>query len=317
MTSTPLFSVVIPVFNRASTILPSLESVAKQTVGDWECLVVDDGSEDGNALREVVASFGDPRFKYFRQENAGGGAARNTGIRAATGRYIAFLDSDDMFLPNKFEVLASVVPADPKIVFYSQALVDRGVGRVWVRPSRGIAPGEDVGAYLFVHNQFITTISLVVARETALGTLFDPALPKGQDLDFCLRLQRDGACFQMIEQPLAVWNDAAEGGRTSRTPGHEAPLAWLERSRPLLSRKAYLGYRATVLAYYLAKAKPWTALRDLFLGWLLAGVPLKVVLRHALRAYLPRRCYRQVVDLFVRAAGRDSSSFAVKQKASS
>jgi hypothetical protein len=209
------------------------------------------------------------------------------------------------------------VPADPKIVFYSQAIVDRGVGRVWIRPNRGIAPGEDVGAYLFVHNQFITTISIVVARETALGTLFDPALPKGQDLDFCLRLQRDGACFQMIEQPLAVWNDAAEGGRTSRTPGYEAPLDWLERSRPLLSRKAYLGYRATVLAYYLARAKPWTALLDLFLGWLLAGVPLKVVLRHTLRAYLPRRGYREVVDLFVKVAGRNSSSFSVMQRASS
>lgn len=91
------FSIVIPAYNRADTILPTLQSVQAQTFDDFECLIVDDGSKDGAALKQVVEGMNDPRFHYIHRENGGGGAARNTGIMAAKGDYIAFLDSDDFF----------------------------------------------------------------------------------------------------------------------------------------------------------------------------------------------------------------------------
>ncbi|HEX4265929.1 MAG TPA: glycosyltransferase family A protein [Verrucomicrobiae bacterium] len=90
----PFFSIIIPTFNRAALLQQALESIAQQTFRDFETLVVDDGSTD--ATPQVAASFG---ARLLRQENRGPGAARNLGIQQASGRYIAFLDSDDQWLP--------------------------------------------------------------------------------------------------------------------------------------------------------------------------------------------------------------------------
>ena len=87
MTSVPRFSVIVPVYNRASTVLPTLQSVREQTFEDFECIVVDDGSADGDELKAVVAGMNDARFRYVRRENGGGSAARNTGIDEARGEF--------------------------------------------------------------------------------------------------------------------------------------------------------------------------------------------------------------------------------------
>ena len=107
-------SVVIPTYNRAGTIARAVESVLQQTYGDLEVIVVDDGSTD--ATPEVLGHFGN-RIRVIRQANAGPSAARNHGIRAARGGIVAFLDSDDVWLPQKIErqvqVLAAGGPAMP------------------------------------------------------------------------------------------------------------------------------------------------------------------------------------------------------------
>jgi hypothetical protein len=107
----------------------------------------------------------------------------------------------------------------------------------------------------------------------------------------------------MIEEPLIVWVDVSDAGRTSRVPGYVAPLAWLDRCGHLLSRRARLGYRATVLAYYMAGDRPFAVARDLAAGLFQAGVPPRVIFRQALRAYLPRGLYRYLVDATVRLMG--------------
>lgn len=300
--ASPLFSVVIPLYNRATTVCDTIRTVLNQSFGDFEIIVVDDGSTDDP--QQAIAALGDPRIRLVRQENGGGGSARNRGIDEARGRYIAFLDSDDLFLPHKLEAVARRLEEAPDCVWYSYINVDRGVGRYWVRPNRAIRPGEDVGEYLFVHNQFIQTSAIVLPRALAAQVRFDATLRKGQDLDFCLRLQRAGAVFRMIEEPLIVWVDASEAGRTSRVPGYAAPLTWLDRCGHLLSTRAMLGYRATVLAYYMAGDKPFTVARDLAAGLFRAGVPPRVIFRQALRAYLPRGLYRRLVDTTVRAMGQ-------------
>src|ERR1700754_1943139 len=94
----PFFSVIIPAYNRASTLGRAIQSVLDQTCQDFEIVIVDDGSKDDP--RTVAESFGDPRIRFIRQENEGGGVARNTAIDNATGRFIAPLDSDDIFLPH-------------------------------------------------------------------------------------------------------------------------------------------------------------------------------------------------------------------------
>jgi len=98
--STPLISAIIPAYNAADTITRTLKSILDQTVPPHEIIVVDDGSQDNTC--EVVRALGD-RVTLISQENGGPSAARNTGIKAATGDWLAFLDSDDAWLPTKLE----------------------------------------------------------------------------------------------------------------------------------------------------------------------------------------------------------------------
>src|SRR5690606_8322380 len=97
----PTFSVVIPLYNRRRTIAATVESVQRQSCQDFEVIIVDDGSTDDPF--PVIQAIGESRLRTIRRENGGGGAARNTGIDAARGRYVAFLDSDDELLPHHLE----------------------------------------------------------------------------------------------------------------------------------------------------------------------------------------------------------------------
>lgn len=301
----PSFSVIVPCFNRSTEVKESLQSVRAQTILDFECIVVDDGSRDGEQLRATVESLQDPRFRYVRQSNQGGGAARNTGIRMAEGRHIAFLDSDDLFLPQKLERVQAFVQKTGCEAVYSRAYVDRGIaGSLWIKPDRGIESNEDMGEYLFVCNQVVQTSTIVIETQIAKKVLFDPSLRKGQDLDFCIRAHASNVRFTMIDEPLVIWRDATEIGRTSRHVGASVLLVWLDKNRSLLTRKAFLGYRATVVAVFRPKWQIPVVLRDLILGIVIAKVPIRVALRQFLRFALPRSTYRRLVDYVVRARGR-------------
>jgi glycosyltransferase involved in cell wall biosynthesis len=124
----PLVSVIMPTFNRADTIQRAIRSVQAQTFADWELIVVDDGSTDNTvALIEGC----DPRLKILRQENQGAVGARNAGLRASAGSYIAFLDSDDEWLPHHLELCASFLSEFPEEQFVTNELwEDFGRGRV-------------------------------------------------------------------------------------------------------------------------------------------------------------------------------------------
>jgi glycosyltransferase involved in cell wall biosynthesis len=294
--------VVIPVYNREHLMEKTLRSVLRQSCQDFEIVVVDDGSRD--RPQDIIDKLADDRIRLIRQENAGGGAARNNGILNARGRYVALLDSDDLFLPDKLEKYAQYFPLGDETVLYSSMQVDRGVSKYWVRPDRGIRDGEDVGEYLFCANQLMQTSTIVLPTQLARQVLFDPKLRRGQDLDFCIRLQRHGAKFKFIDEPLTIWFDDTEQGRTSYVNGYENSSNWLARAEPMLTRKAILGYRATVLAYHLGRVRPLTAVTDLIKGWLQGGVSARVIVRQALRSFLPRSSYRKLVNFFVASFGR-------------
>jgi glycosyltransferase involved in cell wall biosynthesis len=300
--SEPLFTVVIPTFNREHLIEGTINSVLRQDLQDFEIVIVDDGSND--SPDRVVARFNDDRIRLIRQPNAGGGAARNNGIQNARGQYIAFLDSDDSFLPNKLSRCATEFPISDDLVLYSAMNVDRGVEKFWIRPDRAIRENEDVGEYLFCANQLIQTSTIVLSTKLARRVMFDPTLRRGQDLDFCIRLQAAGAKFRMIEEPLTIWLDNTETGRTSYVSGYETSSKWLEKCQHLLTKKALLGYRATVLGYHLAPVKPFAAAADFFKGWAFAGVSSRTIARQLLRAYMPRAMYRAIVNRFVARFGR-------------
>lgn len=298
----PDFSVIVPVFKRVVELSNCLDSVASQTNPNFECIVVDDGSPNASEIKRLVTSRGDARFRYVLRENGGGGAARNTGIDLARGQYIAFLDSDDLFLPHKLKAISERLPADRRVVLYSQNKVLRAKGGYWLRPSRAIGPAERVAEYMFINNNFIQTSTIVIETEFARQVRFDDGLRKGQDLDFCLRLASAGAEFEMYPEPLSIWNDVSEAGRTSRERGYEQPEHWLRSHEHLLTSEEIAGFRATSLAYYYGWHRPGAA-TSAIIGGLSAGVPLPILVRQFGRTFLPRAWYRSAVDSFVKLFG--------------
>jgi glycosyltransferase involved in cell wall biosynthesis len=180
-------SVVIPVFNRPVAVRRAVQSVLAQTFHNFEIVVVDDGSTDETA--ESVSSFQDPRIKLIRHGGKrGGSAARNTGIRSSSAPYIAFLDSDDEWLPAKLQrQLELFERSDEKL-----ALVYTGTQRIFDDGRiRGIIARRhsDLELRLLTHN-VVGETSVGMVRRSALDAIgvFDETLPALQDLDLWLRL---------------------------------------------------------------------------------------------------------------------------------
>jgi glycosyltransferase involved in cell wall biosynthesis len=114
----PMVSVIMPAFNSEVYIPEAMDSVVKQTYPHWELIVVDDGSMD--KTREIVDGYmrGDSRIRYIHQKNSGPAAARNRGIQAAKGKYVAFLDSDDIWYLDKLEKQMDFLASNPGYVVY-------------------------------------------------------------------------------------------------------------------------------------------------------------------------------------------------------
>lgn len=194
----PRVSVIIPTYNRAEFILRAVNSVLAQTYCDFETIVVDDGSQDDTT--EVLSPVRD-RIKYIRQENSGVGAARNLGIREADSEWIAFLDSDDEWLPEKLEKQMEVLALAGPNVHCSVCSTDLGPGPGNHRSSflhSGFDPPIDRGicynttdivlTHFFLFNQV-----LVARRETLFKVgLYNEAFPILEDMDLALRLSGVG-----------------------------------------------------------------------------------------------------------------------------
>lgn len=113
----PICSIVIPMFNAEKWITKTLDSVVNQTMQSWQCLVVDDGSTDGSNSIVTAFSKTDPRITLIKIKNSGPANARNVGISKASGRFIAFLDADDIWLPTKLESQINSLKNSPEAAF--------------------------------------------------------------------------------------------------------------------------------------------------------------------------------------------------------
>ncbi|MCL6557363.1 MAG: glycosyltransferase [Firmicutes bacterium] len=187
----PTVSVIIPTYNRAHLIGRAIRSVLEQTYQDFEIIVVDDGSSDNT--EEVVKSFNDPRIRYIRHEqNRGGSAARNTGIRAARGEYIAFLDSDDEWLPEKLErQVQTLINLDEATGLIYTGLRFVGHNGAIIREQQPRFKGYLL-ENLLRRNVIGTTSSVMVRRSCIQRVgLFDEVLPSRQDLDLWVRIAKE------------------------------------------------------------------------------------------------------------------------------
>ena len=272
----PLVSVVIPTHNRAPLIVRAVEScLAQQGVGRIEVIVVDDCSDDDTA--ELVCGIDDDRVRYLRLDsNQGGAAARNAGIEQAAGRYLALLDSDDTWKPDKLQRQIARLEqseAPDRTVIHTQVRVCRETG-VEIQPRRGKGEGESIADYLFVGDGHMQTSSLLMSTALARRTGFDPALRKHQDYDFCLRLEQQDARFCLLAEPLVDWLHDERPDRITRRYGVEASEHFLATRRDLLGSAAASAFWVRMIFLGRLRQAPLQAMIRLLSTIVRGGLPL-------------------------------------------
>src|SRR5262245_11345247 len=188
----PKISVIIPTHDRAHFLPGAIFSVLNQTFQDFEIIVVDDASNDNTS--EVVAAFNDERIRFLQHEtNKGGSAARNTGILNSQCDYIAFLDDDDEWLPDKLAKQMDVLlrsPPEVGCVYTGYVMVDGTTGRVI--DQRTPAKKGNLANDLLRSNYVGGTSSALLKRDCLKKVgLFDENLPRSQDYDLWIRIANE------------------------------------------------------------------------------------------------------------------------------
>jgi glycosyltransferase involved in cell wall biosynthesis len=211
-------SVIISTYNRAYIIAEALESVFAQTFDNSEVIVIDDGSTDNTP--DVIKRFSDPRLRYIWKKNGGCGSASNTGIRASGAEYVSFLDSDDLWKPEKLAYEVSFLDQHPEVdaVFSDLEKVDSGTFTpsfmrttptfprlIEEKLCQGSAVFSQRDMYLCLLREVPIKIpALTIRRTSALSTpLFDESWPSGNDWKFLLDFSRQFR-FGYIDRALAV-----------------------------------------------------------------------------------------------------------------
>ena len=244
----PFFSVIVPLYNKGPYVRRTLESILGQTFRDFEVVVVDDGSTDDGG--KVLSSIKDRRIRVITQPNAGVSAARNRGVAAARGAFMAFLDADDEWEAGFLEALHGLIRDFPGAGLYSTNFSSRDGERIWenqVQPPPGwrgrlgnffrMAKGDQIP---------IHTGSVCLPADLARQIPFPAGIKGGEDLYvwFQACLKHDMA---YLNQPLSIWNQQTEENAHRHYFGPQYHLDWLALEDRLRREKALSGDAARFL----------------------------------------------------------------------
>ena len=261
-TPVPFVSIVIPAYNVAPFIGETLTTVFAQTFTDFEVIIVNDGSPDTEEFERALQPYID-RISYLKQENRGASAARNTGVRAARGELIAFLDADDLWSPNYLEEQLKFIREYGCDLACADAMifgVSADAGRSYMDSLMAAAPPEGRVTFLELVNaeRSLITSGVVVRRDLVLEVgLFDEALRNAQDFDLWLRLARHGARLAYHRKVLLSYRSRPNSLTGDAINSHQrelrvfdkieqsydfTPVERLEVTAVIRSRRALLEY---------------------------------------------------------------------------
>ncbi len=201
-----IVSVITPVYNAARYLRQTVESAALQTYKKMEIVLVDDCSTDNSAeiIGELKKQY--PNIVYYRQpKNMGAGVARNTALELATGRYVAFLDADDIWKKNKITRQIKLMKAKNAPMSYTAIEMIDEKGKV-IKPKRKVK--KSVNYKFLLHNTMIATSTVIVDRNK-MGNFQMPIRRGGQDYATWLKLLRDGSTAVGIDEALEQYRVAA------------------------------------------------------------------------------------------------------------
>jgi glycosyltransferase involved in cell wall biosynthesis len=243
----PMFSVIIPTYNRASFVTKAVDSVLRQSFKDYEVIVVDDGSTD--TTRQALQQYGN-RITVFHQANSGVSAARNRGIENANGKWIAFLDSDDEWKENYLARQLEHIRSNPNVIaFITNAINIHPGGVSHTHFQNTILKRFGVRTFVRIKRPFRTIMnhphwylqSMVVRRDILLRSqLFDTTLTIAEDLDVIARLALEGefgfdteVLVKVYRRTEPISNLASARGSMQACKCFEKVFEQLRRDRPL------------------------------------------------------------------------------------
>jgi glycosyltransferase involved in cell wall biosynthesis len=241
--SNPLISVVIPTRNRPALLLRAVRSALAQTLGEIEVIVVID-SEDGCGSADLVARLSDERLRCIvLQKQAGGSEARNIGIRTARAAWIALLDDDDEWLPEKLETQMTAVrkyTGQRQLVVTCQHIHRAEGAADVVRPRRLPRLGEAPCAFMFDYLCYFQTSTFLCPKELMLKIPFTKDLSFFQDIDWFLRaLHGKDAQLIVVPQPLSIYYAPDARPTITSSVRWKARLEWGRANRHLMSKRSY------------------------------------------------------------------------------
>ena len=244
--STPRVTAVIPTFNRADLVCRAVDSVLSQTMPDLECLVVVDGPDASTV--QALARYTDSRLKVLALEkNVGGCEARNIGIRAARGEWVALLDDDDEWLPYRLETqLSAATSAEPVTMVASRFLDRAGYGDL-IRPRKFPKPSQPISEFLWCEvsafggiEGFPQTSTWLVKREFALEVPFTKDLKALQDLDWLLHaFAHPQMRARFVTEPLTVFHNDIARARVAKRIDWKFSYDWAMSNRSFFTKKAF------------------------------------------------------------------------------
>ncbi len=192
------FSIIIPTYNRAVFLPKAIESVLAQTYNDWELIIVDDGSTDNT--KEVVAHYNDNRIIYIYQENAERSVARNNGVAHAGGEYVCFMDSDNILLPNRLQLLSETI-TDTACYYTDIEYRNDEKGTSVLKTGRQYPYPMDVDMLI---QDIIATPQICCAREILQKHQFNPSISIGEDMELLFRITAEYPLVYIPNQATVV-----------------------------------------------------------------------------------------------------------------
>jgi len=258
----PVVSAVVPTCARPDLVCRAVTSALGQTLRDIEVITVVAAQDP---LTEIaLAGITDPRLRVIPYRGRlNPSAARNRGVSAARGSWVAFLDDDDVWMPEKLErQLAAAQACRVEYPIISCRLIAHSSDGEFLWPKRLPDIDEPVGEYLFRRRSlfggggFLQTSTLFAPRKLWLKTPFREDLPRAEDLDWVLRTSRvSGTAFRFAgEDPLVVWDIDDDRPRASAEGSWRDYAAWIADSHDLVSREAYASYLLTWVSAEAARA---------------------------------------------------------------
>lgn len=272
----PLVSVVIPTYRRPLLVTRAVQSALAQTLNQIEVILVIDGPDQ--ATREALTAIDDPRLRVIElPNNQGSCSARNTGVAAAQAKWVAFLDDDDEWMPQKLarqlEVVSSSQSPLPIATCYLVVRWPKGE-EIW--PRRPPAESEPLSEYLFVRNTLfqgealIQTSTILTAKELLEKVPYRSSMQKHDDWDWLLRaISQEGVGIEFVSEPLSIWYLGENRPSLSSTYDWQSSFNWIQAARDLVTPRAYSSFILAEVSARAAQTHDWKAF------WLLLGEAIR------------------------------------------